>query len=177
MSARAGTPLARVEEELAARGQMLAFEPIDLGPVLGVEPGTRTMGGVFATNLSGARRVAGGAVRDHAAGHAAPSPARGELFKSGGRVMKNVTGYDLTRGLSGSWGTLAVLTRGDLQGACRCPRRPARSSCSGSPDEIAVEALCAAMGTPFEVSGAVHLQPAAGGASVARGHARGSRRR
>ena len=68
LSARAGTLLTRVEEELAGQGQMLAFEPIDLGPVLGVEPGHVTMGALLATNLSGARRVAGGGVRDHALG-------------------------------------------------------------------------------------------------------------
>lgn len=158
ISARTGTPLSRVEAELAAHGQMLAFEPIDLGPVLGIEPGHTTMGAVLATNLSGARRVASGAVRDHALGLQAVSGA-GQLFKAGGRVMKNVTGVDLTRGLSGSWGTLAVLTEVTFK-VMPVPEETGTLILLGLPDSIAVEALCAAMGTPFEVSGAIHLQEA-----------------
>lgn len=156
LSARAGTPLARIEAEVAARGQMLAFEPIDLGPVLGIEPGHATMGGVLATNLSGARRVTSGAARDHALGIKAVSGA-GQAFRSGGRVMKNVTGIDLTRGLSGSWGTLAVLTEVTFK-VMPIPEETGTLILLGLPDSIAIEALCAAMGTPFEVSGAIHLQ-------------------
>lgn len=158
MSVRAGTRVARVEEELARQGQMLAFEPIDLGPVLGVEPGHATMGAMHATNLSGARRVASGGVRDHALGVKAVSGA-GQVFRSGGRVMKNVTGYDLTRGLSGSWGTLAVITEVTFK-VMPVPEQTATLVLFGLEDEIAVEALCTAMGTPYEVSGAVHIQPA-----------------
>jgi glycolate oxidase FAD binding subunit len=158
ISARAGTPLSRVESELAAHGQMLAFEPIDLGPVLGIEPGHTTMGAVLATNLSGSRRVASGAVRDHALGLQAVSGA-GQSFKAGGRVMKNVTGVDMTRGLSGSWGTLAVLTEVTFR-VMPIPEETGTLFLLGLPDSIAVEALCAAMGTPFEVSGAIHLQEA-----------------
>ncbi len=109
MSARAGTPLSQVEMALAERGQMLAFEPVDYGPMLGGTAGQATIGGVFAANISGARRVALGAARDHLLGVRGVN-GRGEIFKSGGRVMKNVTGYDLCRGLAGSWGTLAVLS-------------------------------------------------------------------
>src|SRR5687767_9075066 len=93
MAARAGTPLAQVETALAERGQMLAFEPIDYGPMLGGESGQSSIGGVFAANVSGARRVALGAARDHLLGLRAVN-GRGEVFKAGGRVMKNVTGYD-----------------------------------------------------------------------------------
>lgn len=160
ISARAGTPLSRVEAELASHGQMLAFEPIDLGPVLGIEPGHTTIGAVLATNFSGARRVASGAVRDHALGIKAISGA-GQSFKSGGRVMKNVTGVDLTRGLSGSWGTLAVLTEVTFK-VMPIPEETGTLVLLGLPDSIAVEALCAAMGTPFEVSGAIHLQESLG---------------
>lgn len=158
ISARTGTPLSRVESELASHGQMLSFEPIDLGPLLGIEPGHTSMGAVLATNLSGARRVASGAVRDHALGIKAVSGA-GQAFKSGGRVMKNVTGLDLTRGLSGSWGTLAVLTEVTFK-VVPTPEETATLILLGLPDSIAIEALCAAMGTPFEVSGAIHLQQA-----------------
>ena len=109
MSARAGTPLEQVEDALAARGQMLAFEPIELASLTGGEPRQATIAGVFATNMAGARRIKVGAARDHLLGVRAVN-GRGEIFKSGGRVMKNVTGYDLCRGLSGSWGTLAVMS-------------------------------------------------------------------
>jgi glycolate oxidase FAD binding subunit len=158
LSARAGTLLTRVEEELAGQGQMLAFEPVDLGPVLGVEPGHVTMGALLATNLSGARRVASGGVRDHALGLRAVTGA-GQPFRAGGRVMKNVTGYDLTRGLSGSWGTLAVLTEVTFK-LMPVPEATGTLVLFGLEDEIAVEALCTAMATPYEVSGAVHLQQA-----------------
>jgi glycolate oxidase FAD binding subunit len=124
--------------------------------VLGIEPGHTTIGGFLATNLSGARRVASGAARDHALGIKAVSGA-GAVFKSGGRVMKNVTGLDLTRGLSGSWGTLAVLTEVTFK-VTPLPEETGSLILLGLPDSIAIEALCAAMGTPFEVSGAIHLQ-------------------
>ncbi len=156
MSARAGTALSQIEDALAARGQMLAFEPIDLGPLAGLKHGEDTIGGVFATNMSGARRIRAGAARDHLIGVRAVS-GRGEIFKSGGRVMKNVTGYDLCRGLAGSWGTLAVLCEVTFK-VQPMPEDTATLILLGLPDEIAVEVLCDAMTTPFEVSGAVHLQ-------------------
>ena len=158
MSALAGTPLADVERELAMRGQMLAFEPVDLGPVLGAEAGLGSIGGVFATNLSGARRVAAGAARDHLLGIRAIN-GRGEAFKSGGRVMKNVTGYDLARGLAGSWGTLAVMTEVTFKVQPR-PETTATLVLLGLPDEIAGEVMCLAVGSPYEVSGAAHLHEA-----------------
>src|SRR5688572_28032118 len=108
MSARAGTGLGQIEDALASRGQMLAFEPVDLAGVVGGNAEESTIGGVFATNMSGARRVRAGAARDHILGIKAVN-GRGDIFKCGGRVMKNVTGYDLCRGLSGSWGTLAAM--------------------------------------------------------------------
>jgi glycolate oxidase FAD binding subunit len=158
MSARAATPLSQVEEALAERGQMLAFEPVELASLSGGEAGQATIGGVFATNIAGARRVRVGAARDHLLGLRAVN-GRGEIFKSGGRVMKNVTGVDLCRGLAGSWGTLAVTTEVTFKVVPQ-PETSATLILLGLPDEIAVEVLCAAMGTPFEVSGAAHLQPA-----------------
>ena len=89
--------------------QMLAFEPMDFGPLFGAARGRGTIGGVLAANVSGPRRIKAGAARDHVLGIKAVS-GRGEAFKSGGRVVKNVTGYDLSKGLAGSWGTLAVVT-------------------------------------------------------------------
>lgn len=158
MSADAGTPLTLIEAELASRGQMLAFEPIDLAPAIGGPVGQQTIGGVFAANLSGPRRIIAGAARDHLIGIRAVN-GRAELFKSGGRVMKNVTGYDLARGLSGSWGTLAVLTEVTFK-VLPWPEAAVTLVFPGLTDELGVELMCAAMGTPFEVSGAVHLTAA-----------------
>jgi glycolate oxidase FAD binding subunit len=158
MAARAGTPLAQVETALAERGQMLAFEPVDYGPMLGAEAGQATIGGVFAANVSGSRRVAIGAARDHLLGIRGVN-GRGEIFKSGGRVMKNVTGYDLCRGLAGSWGTLAVLSEVTFK-VLPAPEDTGTLVLFGLPDGIAVEVLCTAMASPYEVSAAVHLQPA-----------------
>ena len=156
MSARTGTALAQIEDALSARRQMLAFEPIELAPLVGVQAGQGTIGGVFATNLSGARRIRVGAARDHLLGVRAVSGG-GEVFKSGGRVMKNVTGLDLCRGLAGSWGTLAVMCEVTFK-VQPMPEETATLILLGLPDEIAVEVLCEAMTTPYEVSGAVHLQ-------------------
>lgn len=158
MSARGGTPLSRVEGDLASQGQMLAFEPIDLSAVVGQEPGHGTVGGLFAMNMSGSRRVAVGAARDHLLGVTAIS-GDGVAFRSGGRVMKNVTGLDLARTLAGSWGTLAVLTEVTFKVLPR-PEETATLILLGLEDSIAIEALSTAMASPFEVSGAVHLQEA-----------------
>jgi glycolate oxidase FAD binding subunit len=156
MSARAGTPLTAIEAELAARGQTLPFEPVDIGPATGTAHGTQTIGAVFATNLSGARRIHSGAARDHLLGVKGVN-GRAELFQSGGRVMKNVTGYDVARGLTGSWGTLAVLTEVTFK-VVPWPETAATLIYLNLPDNIAVELLCTAMAQPVEVSGAVHLQ-------------------
>lgn len=156
MSARAGTPLARVESDLASRGQMLAFEPIDIAPLVGGERGAASIGSVFATNLSGSRRISAGAARDHILGIKAISGG-GQSFHSGGRVMKNVTGYDLSRALCGSWGTLAVLTEVTFK-VLPMAQETATLLLFNIDDAIAVEALAQAMGSPYEVSGAVHIQ-------------------
>jgi glycolate oxidase FAD binding subunit len=155
MSAKAGTPLAQIETTLADKGQMLAFEPMDLGPASGGAANVQTVGGMFATNISGPRRIAMGAARDHLLGIRAVN-GRGEIFKSGGRVLKNVTGYDIARALAGSWGTLAVLSEVTFKVLPR-PQQTETLVYAGLSDEIAVEALCAAMGTPFEVSGTAHI--------------------
>jgi glycolate oxidase FAD binding subunit len=112
LSAKAGTPLAEIERLLAGSGQELAFEPCALERALVPESGPHgepTIGGVIAANASGSRRILRGAARDHLIGVRAVN-GRGEVIKSGGRVMKNVTGYDVARSLAGSWGTLAALS-------------------------------------------------------------------
>lgn len=159
LSARAGTPLAEIEKRLAENRQELAFEPIDMGRVLGGEPGTATIGGVLAGNISGPRRIKAGAARDHVLGVHAVS-GRGEAFKSGGRVVKNVTGYDLSKGLAGSWGTLAVAT--DITFKV-LPRAEIGETVmlGGLADRAAVETMCGAMGSPWELSAAAHLPEAA----------------
>ncbi|WP_141701139.1 glycolate oxidase subunit GlcE [Methyloceanibacter methanicus] len=155
MVAKAGTPIAEIEAALAENDQELACEPVDIAPVLGYGPGDGTVGGLVATNISGSRRILKGAVRDHVLGIRAVN-GRGEIIKSGGRVMKNVTGYDLARTLVGSWGTLAVMSEVALK-VLPVQRESRTLVFFGLTDFAAVEALCLAMGTPYEVSGTLHL--------------------
>ena len=142
---RAGTALNEVETLLAQRNQMLAFEPPDLGPLLGAVMG----------NLAGSRRVSAGAARDHLLGFSGVN-GRGEAFKSGGKVMKNVTGYDLSKLLAGSWGTLAVLDEVSVK-VLPAPDQTRTLLLLGLADDAAVKAMCAAMGSPHDVSGAAHV--------------------
>src|SRR5499426_433688 len=155
LTAKAGTPLAEIEALVAARGQMLAFEPPDYGGVLGGERAHATLGGVLAANLAGPRRIKAGAARDHFLGFSAVS-GRGEAFKSGGRVVKNVTGYDLCKLMAGSWGTLAVMTEATIK---VLPRAETEASVLvlGLDALRAADAMAAAMGSSCDVSGAAHL--------------------
>lgn len=114
LSAGAGTPLREIEDLLAAHRQQLAFEPMDYAPLLGGATRSATIGGVIAVNASGPRRIKAGAARDHLLGFHCVT-GRGERVKSGGRVMKNVTGYDLSKLVCGSYGTLALLTEVTLK--------------------------------------------------------------
>jgi glycolate oxidase FAD binding subunit len=159
LSARAGTPIAEIEAHVASRGQQLAFEPMDYGPLLGGFAGRGTLGGVLAANLSGPRRIKAGAARDHFLGFAAVS-GRGEPFKSGGRVVKNVTGYDLCKLLAGSWGTLGVMTGVTIK-VLPQPETETTVIVRGLDDSAAVRAMGEAMGLPCDVSGAAHLPAAA----------------
>jgi glycolate oxidase FAD binding subunit len=155
LSAKAGTPLAEIEKALAQNRQELPFEPLDLGPLLGGKPGAGTIGGMLAANLSGPRRIKAGAARDHALGIKAVS-GRGEAFKAGGRVVKNVTGYDLPKLLAGSWGTLAVMTEITLK-VLPAAEDVVTVLALGLADLQAIEAMSAAMGTACDVSAAAHL--------------------
>jgi glycolate oxidase FAD binding subunit len=144
-----------VEALLAQRNQMLAFEPPDLGPLLGRAPGEGTLVGAVMGNLAGPRRLSAGAARDHLLGFSGVN-GRGEAFKSGGRVMKNVTGYDLSKLLAGSWGTLAVLDEVSVK-VLPAPDQTRTLLLRGLDDTAAVNAMCVAMGSPHEVSGAAHV--------------------
>lgn len=161
LTAASGTPLAEIEAALDERRQQLAFEPADWGALLGGGAGGQSLGGVVACNLSGPRRVKAGAARDHFLGFSGVS-GRGEAFKAGGRVVKNVTGYDLCKLLAGSHGTLAAMTEVTLK-VLPAPERTSTLVLRGLDDEGGVAALCRALGSPHEVSGAAHL-PAASAA-------------
>jgi len=149
--AGAGTPLAEVEAVLAAAGQRLAFEPPDLGPLQG-RSGASTIGGVVATNASGPRRVQAGACRDALIG-ARFVDGTGAVVKSGGRVMKNVTGLDLARLMAGARGRLGVLTEVAFK-VLPAPERVETLAVTAADAGAAVAAMAAALGTPCEVTGA-----------------------
>jgi glycolate oxidase FAD binding subunit len=151
LTVQAATPLQAIDELLAANGQRLAFEPPDFGVLLGVTV-TQTIGGVLSTNLAGSRRVAAGAARDHFLGFAAVS-GKGERFKAGGKVVKNVTGYDLPKLLAGSWGTLAVLTEVTLRVA-PAPEFDRTLVVAASTPAAGVALLSAALGSAHDVSAA-----------------------
>ena len=160
-----GTPLAEIEEALTAQNQRLAFEPMDLGVLLGGGEGRQSIAGVFACNLAGPRRIKDGAARDHLLGFTAVT-GRGEIVKSGGRVVKNVTGYDLSKLVCGSWGTLAALTDLTFK-VLPMPETETTLLLHGLDELTAVTAMSAAMGSAHDVSSAAHLPEgiAAGGVS------------
>jgi glycolate oxidase FAD binding subunit len=164
LSAKAGTPLAEIEALLAANGQQLAFEPMDYAGILGGVGGRGTIGGALAANVSGPRRIKAGAGRDHFLGFCAVS-GRGETFKSGGRVVKNVTGYDLCKLIAGSWGTLAAMTEVTIKVLPR-PETEQTLVIRGLEPARAIEAMTGAMGSSCDVSGAAHL-PAGVAARIA----------
>jgi glycolate oxidase FAD binding subunit len=155
MSARPGTPLSEIEGLLSQHRQQLAFEPADYGPLFGAPAGRQTLGGVLATNLSGPRRIKAGAARDHFLGFRAVS-GRGEAFKAGGRVVKNVTGYDLPKLMAGSFGTLAALTEVTIK-VHPAPEKTRTVLIFGLDPARAVAALAQAAGSPHEASGLAFL--------------------
>ena len=170
LTAQAATPLATIEAALEAERQMLAFEPADYGPLLRASggadlrapgganlraPSGATLGGALACNLSGPRRIKAGAARDHFLGMHAVS-GRGERFKAGGRVVKNVTGYDVCKLLAGSYGTLALMHEVTVK-VLPAPERTRTVLVFGLEPAAALDALGAALGSAHEVSGAAHM--------------------
>jgi glycolate oxidase FAD binding subunit len=164
ITVQAGAPLADVKSLIDSRNQQFAFEPIDTSLLLGTAQ-TGTIGGMIGAGLAGPRRIKAGGARDHLLGAHAVS-GFGDSFKAGGRVVKNVTGYDLCKLLAGSWGTLAVMTEVTLKVMPR-PESECTLVLRGLDDVTANRAMTAALGSPFDVSGAAHVPnsafPAAAG--------------
>ncbi len=157
VSARAGTPLSEIQTELSKNRQELAFEPADLSGLLGTSH-AGTVGGMIAANLAGPRRIKAGAARDHFLGFACVT-GRGEIIQSGGRVMKNVTGYDLPKILAGSWGTLGIMSDVTIK-VLPAAETQITVCLAGLDTEQAARAMSMAMQSSCEVSGAAHLPEA-----------------
>lgn len=157
----AGTPLSDVEALVASREQMLAFAPFDYGPIFGQPVGASTIGGAVAAGVAGSPRVARGSARDHLLGFRAVS-GRGEPFIAGAKVVKNVTGYDLSKLVSGSWGRLVALTEMTLKVLPR-PRMSMTKAVEGLGPELAIAAMSRALGSQADVSAAAHIPAVANG--------------
>jgi len=163
----AGAPMAEVNRALDEKGQHLSFEPPDLGPLLGENANKATIGGIVGTNLAGPRRIKEGAARDHVLGFHAVS-GRGEVFKSGGTVVKNVTGFDLSKLMAGSFGTLAVMSEVTLKTLPQPEKIRTLMVCwraDGVYDHGAMKVMSKALGSAHDVSGAAHLPAIAAAAS------------
>ena len=106
---KACTPLQEIEDALEKNDQELAFEPLDFGYIKNGKPNKGTIGGYLSCNYAGSRRFKVGSVRDHVLGFRGVN-GKGDIIKSGGTVVKNVTGYDLSKLISGAFGTLVALT-------------------------------------------------------------------
>jgi glycolate oxidase FAD binding subunit len=154
ITVQAGAPLADVKSLIDSKNQQFAFEPMDTARLLGT-PDIGTIGGMIGAGLAGPRRIKAGGARDHLLGAHAVS-GFGDSFKTGGRVVKNVTGYDLCKLLAGSWGTLAVMTEVTLKVMPR-PESERTLVLRGLDDVAANRAMTAALGSPFDVSGAAHV--------------------
>jgi len=167
LTAKPGTPLGDVETLLEEAGQALAFEPPDLSELLGCEH-AGTLGGAVMANLSGPRRIKAGAARDHLLGFRGVT-GHGTAFKSGGKVVKNVTGYDLSKLITGSMGTLAALSELSIK-TLPAPETTWTLALRDRDDLEALAVMTKAMRSSHEVSGAAHL-PAGIPAGLGFGHA------
>ena len=158
VTVEAGAPLADVMSLIDSKNQQFAFEPADTAALLGT-PRLGTIGGMIASGLAGPRRIRAGGARDHLLGAHAVS-GFGESFKTGGKVVKNVTGYDLCKLLAGSWGTLAVMTEVTLKVMPR-PEAERTLVLRGLDDIAANRVMTEALTSPFDVTGAAHMPASA----------------
>jgi glycolate oxidase FAD binding subunit len=158
ITVEAGAPLADVKSLIDSKGQRFAFEPMNSAPLLGT-PEAGTIGGMIGAGLAGPRRIQAGSARDHLLGAQAIS-GFGDTFKAGGKVVKNVTGYDICKLLAGSWGTLAIMTEVTLKVMPK-PESERTLVLRGLDDAAANQAMTAALGSPFDVSGAAHVPKSA----------------
>src|SRR3954464_13743322 len=163
ITVQAAAPLADVLSLIDSKNQQFSFEPMDTAPLLGMPgrgaQGRGTIGGMIAAGLAGPRRIKAGGARDHLLGAHAVS-GFGDSFQKGGKVVKNVTGYDLCKLLAGSWGTLSVMTEVTLKVMPK-PEAERTLLLRGLDDAVANKAMTAALGSPFDVSGAAHLPTSA----------------
>jgi glycolate oxidase FAD binding subunit len=155
VTVQAGAPMADLLSLIDSKNQQFAFDPMDTSVLLGTPHGAGTVGGMIAAGLAGPRRIKAGGARDHLLGANAVS-GFGESFKTGGKVVKNVTGYDLCKLLAGSWGTLSVMTEVTLK---VMPKAETERTLvlRGLDDVAANRAMTTALGSPYDVSGAAHL--------------------
>ena len=154
LEAGTATPLSVIEKALAKNHQQLAFEPPNYSKLLGVK-NSGTIGGLMSCGLSGPRRIKAGGPRDHILGIAGVS-GRGEVFKAGGRVVKNVTGFDISKLMVGAYGTLVALTSITVK-VLPASETEETLVFAGLSDAHAVQAMSLAMQSSCEVSGAAHL--------------------
>jgi glycolate oxidase FAD binding subunit len=154
LTVQAGAPFTDVLSLLDTKNQQFSFEPMNTSRLLGT-PDVGTIGGTISAGLAGPRRIQAGGARDHLLGVHAVS-GFGESFKAGGRVVKNVTGYDVCKLITGAWGTLAVMTEVTLK---VMPRAEAERTLilRGLDDIAANRVMTAALGSPYDISGAAHL--------------------
>ncbi|HJS85256.1 MAG TPA: glycolate oxidase subunit GlcE [Acetobacteraceae bacterium] len=155
LTAAAATPIAEIEAALDSQRQVMNFEPADWRGLLGTEASQPTIGGVLSCNLSGPRRIRAGAARDFFLGFHGVN-GRGEQYKAGGKVVKNVTGYDLCKLVAGAYGTLGVLTEVTVRVGPK-PETGRTILVLGLDDASAIRALTVALNGPHEVSGAAHV--------------------
>ena len=161
---QAGAPFADVASLIDSKNQQFAFEPVNTAPLLGTAE-IGTIGGMICAGLAGPRRIKAGGARDHLLGAHAVS-GFGDSFKTGGKVVKNVTGYDLCKLLAGSWGTLAVMTEVTLKVMPR-PESERTLVLRRLDDLAANRAMTVALGSAFDVSGAAHVPGSSLRAAVA----------
>lgn len=155
VTVQAGAPMADLLSLIDSKNQQFAFDPMDTSVLLGTPRGAGTVGGMIGAGLAGPRRIKAGGARDHLLGANAVS-GFGDSFKTGGKVVKNVTGYDLCKLLAGSWGTLSVMTEVTLK---VMPKAETERTLvlRGLDDVAANRAMTAALGSPYDVSGVAHL--------------------